>query len=52
MEITAHPEITALLEAMFKAWNHGDLEAYISFWREDADLVNIIGSIFRGAQQS
>jgi uncharacterized protein (TIGR02246 family) len=48
MEITAHHEITALLESMFKAWNHGDLEAYTSFWREDADLVNVIGKHLQG----
>jgi uncharacterized protein (TIGR02246 family) len=48
MEMTAHHEITALLESMFKAWNRGDLEGYTSFWREDADLVNVLGKRLQG----
>jgi uncharacterized protein (TIGR02246 family) len=48
MEMTAHHEITALLESMFKAWNRGDLEVYTNFWREDADLVNVLGTHLHG----
>jgi|SRR5579872_545791 len=48
MEMTVHHEITALLDAMFTAWNRGDLETYTSFWREDADLVNVLGKQLHG----
>jgi len=48
IEMMAHHEITTLLESMFRAWNRGDLEAYTNFWREDADLVNVLGKHLHG----
>jgi len=32
-----------MLAAMFAAWNRADLAGYVSFWCEDADLVNVLG---------
>ena len=48
MEMTVHHEIMAVLDAMFAAWNRGDLETYTSFWRDDADLVNVLGTQLHG----
>lgn len=36
-------EIDELMESMFNAWNRGDLHTYTNFYREDADLVNVLG---------
>lgn len=36
-------EMALTLEAMFAAWNRGDIPSYTGFWSEDADLVNVLG---------
>jgi len=45
---TAQQEIEAALGAMFAAWNRGDLEAYVGFWSQDGELVNVMGMHRRG----
>ena len=44
-------EIHTMLEAMFAAWNRGDVRSYAAFWSEDADLVNVLGMRRQGRSE-
>ena len=41
-------EIDAMLASLIDCWNRHDVPAYISFWREDCDFVNVIGTHHHG----
>jgi len=44
----AHAEIDAMLASLIDCWNRHDIPAYTSFWLEDCDFVNVIGTHHHG----
>ena len=40
----ARVEIDAMLASLIDCWNRHDIPAYTSFWLEDCDFVNVIGT--------
>jgi uncharacterized protein (TIGR02246 family) len=47
----AHVEIDAMLASLIDRWNRHDVPEYVSFWLEDGDFVNVIGTHHHGRDQ-